>query len=101
MGMPTRSEVTALGKRLHELRRELREGRAPQREDELTSLRAEVAALKRQLATKQETVKPVEKKPPSRGTKRATESIDVSGSKKSSAVAARKTVARGVKRTRK
>ncbi len=101
MGLPSRSEVTALGKRVHELRRELREGRAPQREDELTTLRAEVAALKRQLAAKPETVKPVEKKAPSRGTKRATESIDVSGSKKSSAVAARKTVARGVKRTRK
>ena len=67
----------------------------------MTTLRAEVAALKRQLAAKPETVKPSEKKAPSRGSKRATESIDVSGSKKSSVVAARKTVARGVKRTRK
>ena len=99
MGVPTRSEVSALGKRMHELRREVREGHAPQGNDEVAALRAEVAALKRQLAGKPEAVKPVEKKPAPR--KRATESIDVSGSKKSSAVAARKTVARGVKRTRK
>jgi polyhydroxyalkanoate synthesis regulator phasin len=101
MGLPTRSEVTALGKRMHELRREVRQGHAPQNNDEVAALRAEVAALKRQLTAKPETVKQVDKKAPSRGTKRAAETIDVSGPKKTSAVAARKTVARGVKRTRK
>lgn len=101
MGLPTRSEVNALGKRMHELRREVREGHAPQGRDDVAALRAEVAALKRQLAGKRETVKPVEKKSPSRSTKRAAESIDVGGSKKTAAVAARKAVARNVKRTRK
>jgi len=98
MGLPTRSEVSALGKRLHELRREVRAGSAPQGNDEVAALRAEVAALKRQLAGKAETAKPAEKKSPP---KHPTESIDVSGSKKKSAAAARKTVTRGVKRTRK
>ncbi|WP_323135393.1 poly(R)-hydroxyalkanoic acid synthase subunit PhaE, partial [Dyella silvatica] len=60
LGMPTRSEVTALGKQLHELRRELRGGakqaaaKQPQTgsdtADETAGLRAEIAALKRQLA---------------------------------------------------
>lgn len=60
LGMPTRSEVTALGKQLHELRRELRAGakqagaKSPQPNagaaDEAAGLRAEIAALKRKLA---------------------------------------------------
>lgn len=100
MGLPTRSEVTALGKRVHELRREVREQGGAQDNDEVAALRAEVAALKRQLAGKPETAKPVEKKPPARGGKRAAgEAIDIGRTKKAaSAVAARKSVARGVKR---
>lgn len=98
MGLPTRSEVTALGKRMHELRREVRENQAPQANDDVASLRAEVAALKRQLAGKAETAKPVEKKSPPRATRRPAETIAVGGAKKSSAAAARKTMARGVKR---
>jgi polyhydroxyalkanoate synthesis regulator phasin len=101
MGLPTRSEVTALGKRMHELRREVREGTASQGNDEVAALRAEVAALKRQLAGTSETAKPAEKKAPARSSKRAVEKADVRRPKTTAAVAARKTVARGVKRTRK
>ncbi|WP_157956602.1 poly(R)-hydroxyalkanoic acid synthase subunit PhaE [Dyella sp. C11] len=98
MGMPTRNEVTSLGKRMHELRREVRGQRPAQEGDEVAALRAEVAALKRQLAGKAETAKPAEKKAPSRSGKRAMdEALDVRHPKASS-VAARKTVARGVKR---
>ncbi|AIF47762.1 poly(R)-hydroxyalkanoic acid synthase subunit PhaE [Dyella japonica] len=100
MGLPTRSEVTALGKRMHELRREVREQRGPQGHDEVAALRAEVAALKRQLAGKPEAAKPVEKKSPPRSSKRsAGESIDIGRTKKAaSSVAARKSATRGVKR---
>lgn len=100
MGLPTRSEVTALGKRMHELRREMRGQRSAQDNDEVAALRAEVAALKRQLAGKPETAKPVEKKSPPRSSKRsAGESIDIGRTKKAaSSVAARKSATRGVKR---
>jgi class III poly(R)-hydroxyalkanoic acid synthase PhaE subunit len=60
VGMPTRSEVESLGKRVQELRRELRamsgdKGQRPSPSDgELEALRAEVAALKRKLATRAE-----------------------------------------------
>jgi polyhydroxyalkanoate synthase subunit PhaE len=103
MGLPTRSEFTALGKRVHELRREVRGQGSMQGNDEISALRAEVAALKRQLAGKPETAKPAEKKSQARGNKRAAgESIDMGGAKKAaSAVAARKAAVRGVKRTRK
>ncbi|QNK00885.1 poly(R)-hydroxyalkanoic acid synthase subunit PhaE [Dyella telluris] len=103
MGLPTRSEVTALGKRMHELRREVRGQGSTQGSDEIAALRAEVAALRRQLAGKPDASKPVEKKSPPRSSKRAAgESINVGGTKKTAAaVAARKTVARGVTRTRK
>ena len=51
LGMPTRSELNSVHKRLHELRRELRNGPlAPaqdSREDVITQLRAEVDELKR------------------------------------------------------
>jgi len=50
LGMPTRSEVASLGRRLQEVRRELRA--RPQeagRDDALAALKADVAALKRQL----------------------------------------------------
>ncbi|HEY9132414.1 MAG TPA: poly(R)-hydroxyalkanoic acid synthase subunit PhaE [Dyella sp.] len=53
LGLPTRSEVTALGKRLQELRREVRAnaaGRDAPAGDDATTLRAEVAELKRKLA---------------------------------------------------
>jgi polyhydroxyalkanoate synthesis regulator phasin len=100
MGLPTRSEVTALGKRMHELRREVRGQRSTQDNDEVAALRAEVAALKRQLAGKPDTVRPVEKKSAPRSSKRAAgESIDIGRTKKAaSSVAARKTATRGVKR---
>ncbi|PMQ03625.1 hypothetical protein DyAD56_18110 [Dyella sp. AD56] len=99
LGLPTRSEVTALGKRVHELRREVREQRGTQGNEEIAILRAEVAALKRQLADKPQPAKPVEKKIPSRSGKRATdEVVAVRRPKAAPAVAARKSVARGVKR---
>lgn len=100
MGLPTRSEVTALGKRMHELRREVRgQQRAPQQNDEVAALRAEVAALRRQLAARPEAVKPAAKKVPARSGKRVVEdTAPARRSKSSSAVAARKSVTRGVKR---
>jgi class III poly(R)-hydroxyalkanoic acid synthase PhaE subunit len=56
LGLPTRSEVTALGKRLQELRREVRAA-GMQKDaavaDDSDALRAEVAALKRKLAEAQ------------------------------------------------
>jgi len=55
LGMPTRSEVSALGKRVQELRREVRAGGAsPAVNDEVSALRAEVSALKRKLAERAE-----------------------------------------------
>lgn len=99
MGLPTRSEVTALGKRMHELRREMRGQHSGQDSDEVAALRAEVAALKRQLAGKPETAKPAEKKPPIRSSKRAAGSaIDMGRGKAASSTAARKSTARSVKR---
>ena len=62
LGMPTRSEVDSLGKRVQELRRQLQSvagggsRRAPSSEPELDVLRAEVAALKRKLASRTESV---------------------------------------------
>ena len=60
LGMPTRSEVDSLGKRVQELRRELRAaaGGAPSHasapDAELDALRSEVAALKRKLSGRAE-----------------------------------------------
>lgn len=60
LGMPTRAEIDSLGKRVQELRRELRAaapGKAPRAaapDAELDTLRAEVAALKRKLAGRAE-----------------------------------------------
>jgi len=99
MGLPTRSEVTALGRRMHELRREVRGQRGVQENDEIAALRAEVAALKRQLAGQAQPARPVEKKAAPRSGKRATEEVATARRPKAApAVAARKTVARGVKR---
>lgn len=102
LGIPTHSEVTALGKRLHELRRELRASVSATPPDEVASLRAEVAALKRQLSTKPGSEKAPAKKPSSRGGKRAVEEeAVVRRAKPAAAVAARKSVVRGTTRTRK
>ena len=51
-GMPTRSELDSLSKRVHDLRREVREGDAVgsgERDAEVSALRDEVAALKKSL----------------------------------------------------
>ena len=102
LGMPTRSEVTALGKRMHELRRELRATSASAHADELTDLRAEVAALKRQLAAKPAVDKVAAKKTTTRSSKRtADEAAPARRAKPAAAVVARKTVVRGTTRTRK
>ena len=98
LGMPTRSEVSALGKRLHELRREVRGQGASGESDDVAALRAEVAALKRQLAGKTGDAK----RPASRSSKREPEKeAIVRRAKPAAAVAARKTVVRGTTRTRK
>ena len=102
LGMPTRSEVSALGKRLHELRREVRDGNRSSQADEVAGLRAEVAALKRQLATKAEEQSAPTKKTAARSSKREVEDDTVvRRAKPTTAVAARKSVVRGSTRTRK
>jgi len=73
LGLPTRSEVTALGKRLQELRREVRSAVTQQPAgagDAADALRAEVVALKRKLVEAQKkadastaVVKTAKKKP--------------------------------------
>lgn len=50
LGLPTRSEVDSLGKRLQELRREQRAASGGSAANELVALRAELAAMKKQLA---------------------------------------------------
>jgi polyhydroxyalkanoate synthase subunit PhaE len=47
LGMPTRSELNSVHKRLHELRRELRNGRPAESSKEIDELREEVRELKR------------------------------------------------------
>jgi hypothetical protein len=108
LGMPTRSEVTALGKRLQEMRRELRAASVANASDEVSGLRAEVAALKRKLsdkpaAEKVVAKKSVAKKTAARSSKRTSdkETIRRAKPKPAAAVAARKSVVRGVTRTRK
>jgi hypothetical protein len=101
LGMPTRSEVMALGKRMHELRRELRANTSSGGTDDIAALRAEVAALKRQLASKPDTAKSA-KKAPARSSKREPEEEAVARrAKPAAAVVARKSVVRGASRTRK
>src|ERR1700742_570854 len=46
-GMPTRTELNSVHKKLHELRREIRNGRSPESSREIDELRAEVRELKR------------------------------------------------------
>ncbi|RDI99599.1 pha synthase subunit protein [Dyella solisilvae] len=103
LGMPTRGEVSALGKRLQELRREVRAGTSPAASEEITALRAEVAALKRELAGKAAPGKPATKKPAPRSSKRAETEKEavVRRAKPAAAVVARKSVVRGATRTRK
>jgi polyhydroxyalkanoate synthase subunit PhaE len=53
LGVPTRTEVSSLGERLQALRREFRASQTPasaDHVDEITALRRELAALKRQVA---------------------------------------------------
>ena len=50
LGLPTRSEVDSLGKRLQEVRREQRAASHGGAGEDLAALRAEVSALKKQLA---------------------------------------------------
>ncbi|WP_114241222.1 poly(R)-hydroxyalkanoic acid synthase subunit PhaE [Dyella sp. C9] len=103
LGMPTRSEVSALGKRLQELRREVRVGASPEAADEVAALRAEVATLKRELAGRDAPAKLPAKKPATRSAKRSMEEDEavVRRPKPAAAVAARKSVVRGATRTRK
>ena len=105
LGMPTRSEVTALGKRLQEMRRELRAASAANASDEVSGLRAEVAALKRKLdqpaAEKVVAKKPVAKKTAARSSKRTSDDETIRRPKPAAAVAARKSVVRRATRTRK
>lgn len=49
LGMPTRSEVGAIGQRLQEVRRELRKNAGRALADEVAALRAEVAELRAQI----------------------------------------------------
>ncbi len=57
-GMPTRSELNGVHKRLHELRREVRNGRSPESSREIDELRAEVRELKRALTEREKTASP-------------------------------------------
>lgn len=49
-GMPTRTELNSVHKRLHELRREVRNGRSAETSKEIEELREEVRELKRSMA---------------------------------------------------
>jgi polyhydroxyalkanoate synthase subunit PhaE len=65
-GMPTRSELNSVHKRLHELRREVRNGRSAETSREIDELRAEVQELKRALTgrTKESAPAPIPKTAP-------------------------------------
>lgn len=52
LGLPTRSEIDSLGRRLQEVRRELRARDGSDAAAEVATLRAELAALKREHATR-------------------------------------------------
>ncbi len=67
-GMPTRTEVDSLSKRVHDLGRELRDGGArsgDEIETELAALRSEIGALKKSLARSATVAKRVEEAAPS------------------------------------
>ncbi|WP_346949880.1 poly(R)-hydroxyalkanoic acid synthase subunit PhaE [Dyella sp.] len=103
LGMPTRGEVDSLGKRVQELRRELRASsagkatRAAAPDAELDALRNEVAALKRKLAGRAEAGHAPKKV--------LSESLGAEAESKRKPPAARRTAktapARGTQRTRK
>ena len=66
LGMPTRSELNSMGKRLHDLRRELRESQAAQRDfgqdgrdAEVAAMRAEIDDLRRLVGNSGSTAAPV------------------------------------------
>jgi class III poly(R)-hydroxyalkanoic acid synthase PhaE subunit len=54
LGMPTRTELNSVHKRLHDLRREFRNANAPDAAAQIEALSAEVQALKKALAGRQE-----------------------------------------------
>jgi len=87
LGVPTRSEVSSLGERLQALRREFRASMAPATEGhaaEITALRHELAALKRQI-NRSLTAAPATKKAAS--TKPSTSAVKKSVSKASAKAA--------------
>ncbi len=95
LGVPTRSEVSSLGERLQALRREFRSshaGGSADHADDPAALRREVAALKRQLASRA----PAAKTP---AVKKATRTKPASTAKKSAAKSARKVAASTTTRT--
>ena len=53
LGMPTRTELNSVHKRMHDLRRELRGSRAADANGEIAALRAEVQKLREQLNARQ------------------------------------------------
>ncbi len=57
-GMPTRSELNGVHKRLHELRREVRNGRSPESSRDIDELRDEVRELKRAMSEREKTQSP-------------------------------------------
>jgi class III poly(R)-hydroxyalkanoic acid synthase PhaE subunit len=63
LGMPTRSELNSVHKRLHELRREVRAGRSSESAKEIEELRAEVHDLKRAMSERKPSPASVEKRP--------------------------------------
>ena len=90
LGLPTREEVSALGERVQQLRRDLRKQGGGAAADEILALRREVAALKRELATlaaaKLAVPKPAAPKP---ATRRTAASVKVPASSKPSVSATR------------
>jgi class III poly(R)-hydroxyalkanoic acid synthase PhaE subunit len=59
-GMPTRTELNGVHKKLHELRREVRNGRSSESSREIEELRAEVRELKRAMSERARESAPVE-----------------------------------------
>lgn len=88
LGMPTRAEVSSLGERLQALRRELRASGTVGGDaaDEVSALRREVAALKRQLDARTTATS----SPRPRATKRAPQAQTRSAARAASATASRK-----------
>jgi Poly(R)-hydroxyalkanoic acid synthase subunit (PHA_synth_III_E). len=69
LGVPTRAEVSSLGERLQAMRREFRASQTPtsaDHADEITALRHELAALKRQVANDKTSAPAAKKAAPAR-----------------------------------